>query len=108
MLFKTIALQLIFLSTGTSFSPGSNTNYWIKQGDIAFNKQNIEESIVHYSRAIVERPKHALGYIKRAKAYRATGQFVKWSDDMQKAIELDPIYTKSFLESNENQDVIPR
>lgn len=96
MLQKTIVLQIILLISFSSIA--SYTDYWIKQGDIAFNKQQIEESIVHYSRAIEERPKQPLGYLKRAKAYRASGSFVRAAEDMQEALRLDPQFTKSYLE----------
>lgn len=99
MLLKIIVLHISFILIGDL---NIETNYWIRQGDREFGKQNIEESIVHYSRAIEERPKHALGYLKRAIAYRASGQFVKYADDMQKALRLDPQFTKSYLEINKN------
>ncbi len=100
MLLNTIALHLVLILTG-DFS--SSTNYWIRQGDREFSRQNIEESIIHYSKAIEERPKHALGYLKRAKAYRASGEFVKYADDMQTALRLDPQFTKIFLEGTDNR-----
>ncbi|MEO9484300.1 MAG: hypothetical protein ABJG47_12665 [Ekhidna sp.] len=102
MLYKKIALHIIFVSL--IFSAQANTsNYWIKQGDIALSKQNIEESIILYSRAIQESPKHALGYIKRAKAYRASNQLVKSAEDMRRAVEIDPQFTKSFLKTRKNR-----
>ncbi|WP_436515833.1 tetratricopeptide repeat protein [Ekhidna sp. To15] len=95
MLLRIIVLHISFFFISDL---NASTDYWIRQGDREFSKQNIEESIVHYSRAIEERPKHALGYLKRAIAFRASGQFVKYADDMQKALRLDPQFTKSYLE----------
>ena len=107
MLLKIIVLQLSLLFL-TDFKDPVNDNYWIKQGDIALSKKNVEESIILYSRAINDRPKHALGYIKRSKAYREFGQLVKSADDMRRAIEIDPQYTKSYLETSKNRSVIRR
>lgn len=101
MLYKIIVLHISLLLT---LNIAVETNYWIQQGDLAYNKQNIEESIVHYSKAIEERPKQALGYIKRSKAYRASGRFVRAADDMQKALRLDPQFTKTYLENRGNRD----
>ncbi|WP_421764961.1 tetratricopeptide repeat protein [Ekhidna sp.] len=85
-----------------------DANYWIRQGDRAFNEQNIEESITHYSRAIEDRPASVLGYLKRAKAYRASGQFENYTNDVQKAMRLDPVYTKTYWEKSKNRSVIPK
>lgn len=93
MLLNIIVLHFSLLTTGEYLE---ETNYWILQGDRAYNQQKIEESIIHYTRAIDERPKNPLGYIKRARSYRASGYLIKSAEDMRMAIELDPHYTKSY------------
>ena len=100
MLYKTIVLSIFLL---TAFYGYSNENYWIQQGDLSYNNQNIEESIIHYTRAIEERPKEPLAYIKRAQALRAIGSFVKSAEDIKTAIELDPEFTRVYLVSEKKR-----
>ncbi len=105
MLLNIIVLHFSLFTTG-NFTVGEN-DYWIRQGDRAYNQQNIEESIIHYTRAIDERPKNPIGYIKRARSYRASGYLLKSAEDMRKAIELDPQFTKSYLEVSRNRATPP-
>lgn len=106
MLLSIIVLHFLPSFSSDLMAPASN--YWIRQGDSAFSKQNIEESIIHYSRAIEEEPAYVLAYLKRAKAYRASGQFEKYTRDVQEAMRLDPLYTKAYLEKSRGQSLIPK
>ena len=99
-MLKHRVVLLIIVLFATLLKANANTNYWIKEGDKALAKQNIEQSIEYYSKAIKDNPKLVMPYIKRAKSYRLSGDFVKAARDMRTAKFLDPEFFKAYVEQN--------
>ncbi|MEO9869424.1 hypothetical protein [Ekhidna sp.] len=102
MLKERIVLLIILLIAVFLRANAGSESDWIKAGDKALAAQDHEQSILLYSKAIEEKPEHALAYLKRAKAYQASGAFRKSAYDMQKAYQLDPVFFKSYLKTSKN------
>lgn len=85
------------VSTETNFTE----TYWIKAGDRAFAEQQLDQSILYYNKAIEDSQNNVVAYLKRARAYKANGQFVKSAEDMATAYRLDPIYFESHMKSRD-------
>ncbi len=96
---RIVLLFILLIAVIIKANAGSD---WIKAGDKALAAHNHEQSIMLYSRAIEEKPEQALAYLKRAKAYQASGAFRKSADDMQKAYQLDPVFFKSYLKASKD------
>jgi tetratricopeptide (TPR) repeat protein len=60
----------------------------ITAGDAAFQAQNYEAAVAHYTAAIELKPNNALAYYKRGHAYRGMGERQKALLDFKQALEL--------------------
>ena len=88
----------LILLVACIFNASAKSDKWVKRGDQAIAKQKIELSISFYTKAIGENPKLVLPYLKRAKAYRLSGQFKKSANDIRMALSIDPVVVRAYMQ----------
>lgn len=69
----------------------------IQQGLNLSEKQNHQDAIAAFSRAIQSNPNHGEAYYQRGLAYQRLGKTQEAMADVTQAIQLDPNHTKAYL-----------
>ncbi len=104
MLKQRIALLLVLLFA-ILLRASAKSNYWIKEGDKAVARQEIQLSITYYTKAIDDNPRLVLPYLKRAQAYRLAGQLKESAIDIRIAMSIDPRYVKAYSQRSKSPGI---
>jgi len=84
-----MVLLLIPMLTVISF--GQHDDNWFTLGKISFNQSDLERSLYNFSQHIEHHPEDPMGYIYRAKIYKALGRKNESDLDLKIAQRLNPL-----------------
>lgn len=103
-LLKSIVIISICFSSTLVYSQISNLHY----AQMSMVTGDYTTAIEHLTNYIQARPDEAVGYLKRAKAYGATGQFELQNKDLQKAESINKVKADMFFNKDYRSNIIAK
>jgi len=77
-----------------------NPQAWLAHnnlGTVLVGRGEMEEAILHFSRAVEVKPDYAMAYFNRGTSHSSLGQLEQALQDFRRAIELDPRNAESYV-----------
>lgn len=102
LLIRIVLLISLSVYAHVSFSSSED---WLKLGRKSVAEQQFDLAIFFYSNELRENPRNIQAYMERSRAYKLQGDLIRSAEDMKKAYELDPAYTKSVKELGNSKSV---